>query len=87
MQFDAALVKEQGVTFAVVVVKKHVVNSLHESQKAIASFSQSFPNTPIILMGQDARGVPTFRGRRDIVNFLSRVHVSRLPWKRYSTAA
>ncbi len=33
MKFQGAVIKEQGVTFAIVIVKKHVVDSAHESEK------------------------------------------------------
>lgn len=84
MQFEGAVIKEQGVTFAIVVVKKWVVDSMHESEKAMHAYSPYFPGLPLVLMGQDSRGVPKYRGRRDIVNFLANVHPSRIPWKRYT---
>lgn len=84
MSFDAALVREQGVTFAVVIVKGHVVNSDSSRREAITAFGANFPGVPIVLMTQDARGRPTYWGRRDIVQFIAKVPVSALPWKRFS---
>jgi hypothetical protein len=84
MQFEGALVKEQGVTFAIVVVKATVLNSPTEINQARTAFQSCFPHVPIVLMAQDSHGVPTYQGRTDIVHFLSRVHPSRIPWKRYS---
>lgn len=84
MQIDAALVKEQGVTFAVVVVKKHVVDNPVVAQQAIGSYRSAFPGVPIILMGQDSRGGATYYGRRDIVRFLSKIPFQALPWKRWN---
>lgn len=79
---DYALVKEQGVTFAVVIVKSHVLNSSNR-ENVRNSFRQYFPfGIPIILMAQNARGIPTYHGRNDIVNFLSKIDHRRLPWKR-----
>lgn len=86
MQFDGALLKEQGVTFAIVVVKPHVLNSTMECDNARRSFTPVFPDVPIILMAQNSRGVPTYQGRTDIVKFLSKVSPSRIPWKRYNYA-
>ncbi|MDT3416138.1 hypothetical protein QO009_002006 [Brevibacillus aydinogluensis] len=83
MQFDGAVIKEQGVTFAIVIVKPHVLNS-PSREDVRDSFRSVFPGIPIILMAQDSRGVPTYHGRKDIVRFLSRVHPSRIPWKRYT---
>lgn len=84
MQFDGALIKEQGVTFAVVIVKPHVLDSTYEQNNARQGFSTVFSGVPIILMAQDSQGVPTYQGRRDIVQFLANVSPSRIPWKRYN---
>jgi hypothetical protein len=84
MSFDAAVVREQGVTFAVVVVKDHVVSSDSSRREAIMAFGAHFPGVPIVLMAQDGRGRPTYWGRPDIVRFLARVPVNALPWKRFS---
>lgn len=84
MQFEGALLKEQGVTFAIVIVKSQVLNSNSQITTARNSFQPYFPGVPIILMAQDSRGVPTYQGRKDIVQFLSSIHLSQIPWKRYS---
>lgn len=86
MQFDGVLLKEQGVTFAIVIVKPHVLNSSMECENARRSFTPVFPGVPIILMAQDSRGIPTYQGRTDIVRFLAKVSPSRIPWKRYNYA-
>lgn len=84
MQFDGAVIKEQGITFAVVVVKRHVIDNQHTARVAIEEFCTVFPGLPIILMAQDNRGTPTYYGRQDIARFLSRVSPQRIPWKRYT---
>ena len=84
MTIDAAVIKEQGVTFAVVVVNSSAVSSQEAIRNAQLNFSKYFPNMPIILMKQNSRGIPTYYGRKDIVQFLSKVHYSRLPFKRYT---
>ncbi len=84
MQIEGAVIKEQGQTFAVVVVKRHVTDDRHEASSAMQSFSRCFPGMPIVLMSQDSRGVPTYFGRRDIANFLSGVPTNAIPWKRYT---
>ena len=84
MQFDGAVVKEQNVTFAIVVVKPHVLDSTSSSEEARTSFARHFPRVPIILMAQNSRGIPTYQGRKDIVGFLSKVDPSRIPWKTYT---
>ncbi len=84
MSFDAAIVKEQGVTFAVVAVKHHAANSNHARQMTAGAVQARFPGIPVVLMVQDAWGRPTYWGRRDIVRFLARVPVGALPWRHFS---
>ena len=86
MLVQAALIKHQGVSFAVVSVKSHVIHSETQSQEAIQSFSYMFPNMPIVLMGI-VGGRPMFRGRNDLVRFLSRLHINQLPWRKYNPLA
>lgn len=83
-QVDGAVIKEQGVTFAIVVVKHHVLQSTTDKENALRAFSPLFPRLPLILMAQDSRGIPTYFGRRDIVNFLANVDPGRISWKRYT---
>jgi hypothetical protein len=84
MQFEGAVIREQGVTFAVVVVRNHVLNSTQEANQTIASFRHVFPGMPVVLMAQDGSGRPTYYGRPDISKFLSNTSPSRIPWKRYT---
>jgi hypothetical protein len=83
MSFDAALVKEQGITFAVVLVRSHVFNSTASRDEALESFGPHFPGVPIILARQRNHNMEYY-GREDIVKFLAKIHHSQLPWKRYS---
>jgi hypothetical protein len=88
MQLEAALVKEQGQTFAVVVIRSSVHGGGDRAlREAAQSFQPVFPGVPIVLMWQDSRGVPTYWGRPDIVQFLSRLDISQLPWQRWSATA
>ena len=84
MKIQGAVIKERGVSFAVIIVKQFVIQSQIEFQKSARSFSSCFPGMPIVLMAQDSRSVPAYRGRKDIVNFLSNIHVSQIPWKEYT---
>jgi hypothetical protein len=84
MRFQGAVVREQGVTFAIVVVKPHVLNNAAEARDTAASFYSVFPGMPIILMAQDSRGVPQYYGRHDIVDFLASIHYSQIPWREYT---
>ena len=84
MRFHGAVIREQGVTFAVVVVKRHVIDNHLEAKEAIGSFRPAFPGMPVVLMAQDQRGRPTYYGRRDISRFLSRVPIQAIPWREYT---
>jgi len=35
-------------------------------------------------MTQNSRGVPTYCGRKDIVDFLANIDFRRIPWKKYT---
>ncbi|MCB8818715.1 MULTISPECIES: hypothetical protein [Desulfosporosinus] len=82
-QIDGAVVKEQDITFAIVVVKPHIIKSSVETQAARDAYRHIFPGMPIILMGENAEGKPAYYGRKDIVKFLAKVDPHRIPWKRY----
>ena len=78
----AAVVREQGVTFVVALVKNHVVLNSSESDRLIGAISAQFGHPLVVLMGESNRRL---RGnRQDVVNFVARLHPSRLPWKEYS---
>ena len=84
MRFQGAVIREQGVTFAIVIVKKHVIDSVSQANEAIGSFRPMFPGLPVVLMAQDQRGRPTYYGRRDISRFLASVPVQAIPWRDYT---
>lgn len=84
MTFQGAVIREQGVTFAVVIVKKHVIDAGSEGGQAIADFGPYFPGLPVVLMAQDHRGTPTYYGRRDIARFMASVPLRAIPWKQYT---
>jgi len=83
MQFEGAVIKEQGQTFAIVIVKPNILNS-NEKDTVRQEFSKYFQNMPIILMTQNSKGIPTYYGRNDIVAFLVNLHISQIPWKKYT---
>jgi hypothetical protein len=84
MTIEGAVIREQDVTFAVVVVKRHILDNSFDADRTIRSFQPLFPGLPVVLMAQDHRGVPTYYGRRDISQFMASVPMSRVPWKRYT---
>lgn len=84
MRVQGAVIREQGQTFAVVIVKPHVVRNSALAKQMIASFTPVFGNVPVILMAQNNRGIPTYYGRQDIARFLASVPLRAIPWKEYT---
>jgi hypothetical protein len=80
--FDGAVIKEQGVTFGVVVARRGSSNA--DKTHLMAAASQLFGGIPVVAMEQDGRGVPTYFGRPDLVRFLASVQMEAIPWKRYT---
>ncbi|WP_405283445.1 hypothetical protein V3331_16370 [Gaopeijia maritima] len=71
-------------TFAIVVVKRSVINDRGRASEAADSFRTIFGPVPIVLVAQDTRGTATYFGRDDIVRFLAKISMSRIPWKEYT---
>lgn len=83
--FDGAVVREQGVTFAIVVVRRGLL-SQHSSniEEARRSFQPYFLGVPVILAEQLNGPQFKYNGRPDIVKFLVNVHPANIPWKTYT---
>jgi hypothetical protein len=84
MRMIGSVVEEQGVKFAVVLVKKHVVDSQTEANNTIQSLSAYFPGLPVVLAAQDGKGVFTYYGKQDISRFLASIDPTRIPWSEYT---
>ena len=85
MRFQGAIIKEQGIIFAVVLAKPHILNDHLKANQLIGLFQQSvFGSIPVVLIARNFIGEPTYYGRRDIANFLSRVPLQTIPWKEYT---
>jgi hypothetical protein len=85
MSLTAAHVREQGVEFTVVLVTQNAAQPAHRRQ-TLAEFRAFFPGRVVVLCSQDSRGVPSYFGRADIVEFLSGLLIDQLPWKEYRAA-
>ena len=81
MKFQGALIKEQGITFGIAIVKSSILNSTNRDQIRL-QFSRLF-GAPTVLMAQDSWGTPKFYGRQDIVNFLAKVPIEFIPWSEF----
>ena len=84
MKFTGAVINEQGVTFAIVLVKKSAMSSNHTAESTVRSYQPFFPNLPIVLASQDAHGRLEYLGRPDLSKFLAAFHPSQIPWKDYT---
>jgi len=84
MKIQGAILREQSQTFAVVVVKRHLLDSSHEANETVRAFSHYFPGMPVVLAGQDSWGRFTYFGRRDISAFLASISPTRIPWKEFT---
>lgn len=82
MNMTAAVVREQGVTFAVVLVKPSAMQTYNRDATQ-TSFARYFPGKPVVLCSQDGRGVPSYYGRRDLVDFCSNLLMGQLPWREF----
>ncbi len=87
MTFDGAIIREQGVTFGIMVVKSHVLNEPSRRDSVVAQASTAFGGIPTVLMAQTSSGRARYYGRPDIVKFMANVPPSAIPWKRYRLAA
>ena len=81
--WNVALVREQGISFAVVSVRDSVLSSGSERDQVVRAWSFEL-GVPAVLIGAQQHRL---YGRTDIVRFLGNVHPSRLPWRRMTLAA
>ena len=77
-----AVIREQGITFAVVIVKNHVVNCQTTSSNMIQDLIPVFGVPLIALKGESNRKVRS--NRRDVASFVANLHPSRIPWRKYT---
>ena len=82
--WTVALVREQSVEFAVVLVKDSVIESPSIRDDLIASFRMQLQGRPVVLLGEQR-----YRryGRQDIVRWMANIHPSSLPWRKMTIAA
>lgn len=73
-----ALIREQGVSFGIVVVKDYVITNTNEANQAVAQFSREFGCPTILFGARDHR----LYGRKDLVRFVSGLHYSQIPWRK-----
>lgn len=84
MQFEGAVIKEQGQTFGVLIVNRPVLGDPSRRDQMRRFGVQAWGRMPIVLAAQDGAGTFEYQGRRDIVNFLAGIRASRIPWKQWT---
>ena len=84
MKIQGAVIKEQGATFAVVIVKQSAMQTATGSEEQQSAARRYFPGMPIVLASQDSHGTFQYWGRNDLVKFLASISADRIPWKEYT---
>lgn len=72
-----ARLREQDITFGVVVVKDHVIDLQQDANDAVSYWSRQL-GCPTVLLGARRH---TYYGRTDIVRFLKNISLDRIPWR------
>jgi hypothetical protein len=83
MKIKGAIIKEQNVKFAVVETTTATLKSQSNMNTIKQKFSLLFGGIPVVFMARNAKGIPVFIGRKDIVDFLSNNDVSKIPWREF----
>ncbi len=91
MKINGAIIKEQGITFAIVIVRKSAMQTAFDADKTRAGIQAEiavFSGLPLILASQDSNGVFEYRGRPDIVALLASIPepLSQIPWMEYTVS-
>ncbi len=82
VSFNGAWVRVGSVSCLVVAVRPRIFENAYESELIRIAFEFRF-RVPIVLMAQDVRAMPRFRGRPMLVAALRRAEVAALPWRRF----
>ena len=87
MKFLGAKIREQNVTFGIMAVKPYILHDPVARENMQDFGVRVFGYVPIVLVEKNARGIPTYWGRQDLVRFLAQVPPQCIPWKKYTIAA
>lgn len=82
--FQGAKIREQGVTFGVVVVRPEVLRDPERAASIADQYASTIFGAPVVLMAQDSRGRATYLGRPDLSRFLAALPLSAIPWRQYT---
>ncbi|MDR3600491.1 MAG: hypothetical protein P4L49_08445 [Desulfosporosinus sp.] len=79
-QFEGAVITEQGKTCAVVSVQPAVFQNAINATMIIKALLPVFKGMPVVLMALDAKGVPGYFGRGDLIDLLENVNIKEASW-------
>ncbi|NDY57414.1 hypothetical protein G3N56_11750 [Desulfovibrio sulfodismutans] len=79
-KWQCALINEQGVSFAVMLVKPRILSSQGERDRVAEALSIRL-GVPVVLAAENNRHGLDYWGRKDLVGFLANVPPQRLPWR------
>lgn len=80
-QFEGAVITEQDKKFAVVSVQKSVFQDSFNASMIIKAMLPIFKGIPVVLMAIDAKGVPGYFGRSDLVLLAENVNIKDAKWE------
>jgi hypothetical protein len=91
VQFEGAHLRERArqggwIDWWVVIVQRSVLSSETQCQDTRAALEQHLEQ-PVVLMAQDGRGVPTYWGRPDLVDYMAAHPLETIPWQRFTLNA
>ncbi len=70
MQFQRAIISEEGVTYAIVTVEQETLNSKTEREGVRQLFESIYKKIPLILQTNGNNGIINYEGRTDIIDYL-----------------
>ena len=79
-QFDGAVITEQGKTCAVVSVQPVIFQNSINATMIIKALLPVFNGIPVVLMAIDAKGVPGYFGRGDLIDLLESINIKEASW-------
>jgi len=83
MKIKGAIIKEQNVKFAILETATATLKSQSDMNNIKQKFAPLFGGIPVVFMARNAKGVPVFLGRKDLVDFLSNNDVNKIPWREF----
>ncbi|WP_242877380.1 hypothetical protein [Desulfosporosinus sp. BG] len=79
-KFEGAIITEQGKTCAVVSVQPAMFQNAINATMIIKALLPVFKGIPVVLMTIDAKGVPGYFGRGDLIDLLENVNIKEASW-------